>query len=216
MATRFFASLLLLLSLSLTAQAQVNFGIRAGVTTTSIDVNDLNILSENGMQNLQLSLQEARYGVHAGILLRFQMKSFFIQPEVLFNSNQSSYTIADAEDMSLIGEVFSEKYQYLDIPVMFGFKAGPVRLNAGPVGHVFINSTSELFDLDGYEQRFDDFTFGWQAGLGLDLWKFTVDVRYEGNFSKYGDHIEFFGRRYAFDQAPSRLIFSVGYLFGDR
>jgi len=96
---------------------------------------------------------------------------------------------------------------------MMGFKFGPLRLQGGPVGHVFLNSTSELFDIEGYDQKFDEMTFGYQAGVGLDIWKLVLDVKYEGNFNKTGDHIVFAGQQFNFDQTPGRLLVSVGFAF---
>ena len=54
---------------------------------------------------------------------------------------------------------------------------------------------------------------GWQAGIGLDIWKFSIDMRYEDNFTNFGEHIRFFGTTYAFSDRPSRLIGTVGFRF---
>jgi len=81
------------------------------------------------------------------------------------------------------------------------------------VAHVFLDSTSELFDFANYEQNFDDLTIGYQAGIGLDIWKFVLDFKYEGNFQKYGDHLVFFGNQYQFDDSPGRMIASLGFAF---
>ena len=94
-----------------------------------------------------------------------------------------------------------------------GIKLGPLRLGAGPVAHVHLNSNSELFDFDGFDQKFKELTWGYQAGIGLDLWKLVLDFRYEGNFNKYGDHLVFFGNTYAFDDNPGQLVASVGFAF---
>ena len=41
-----------------------------------------------------------------------------------------------------------------------------------------------------------------------------IDLRYEGNFSKFGDHITFFGDEYKFDQSAARFLISLGFMFG--
>lgn len=197
-------------------QAQLRIGIRAGVSTTDLHPSELQIFDTGGAQRLNLALKDARYGVFAGVVIRAQIHKFILQPEVIFNSNRVDYAVQDLQDSSLTSLIKSEKYQYLDIPVLLGVKFGPLRLQAGPVGHVYINSSSELTDIEGYDEKFDQFTFGWQGGLGLDIWKFMIDVRYEGNFNKFGDHIEFFGHQYAFDQKPARFLFSLGFLFGSQ
>ena len=205
--------ILLLCGITGLAQAQFKLGIKAGVSTTSLDPSDLNLLNENGVEELGLALKEAKFGVHAGLVLRGQIGKFLIQPEILFNSNRVDFETTDLNTPGSLPELRNEKYQYLDIPFLFGYKFGPLRLMAGPEGHVFINSSSELLDFDNYDQKFDEFTFGWLAGIGLDIWNLMIDVRYEGNFSKFGDHIVFAGDEYQFDKSPSRILFSLGITF---
>jgi len=194
------------------AEAQLKIGLRLGVSTTDVNPNDLDILN-NGTTQIRLALDDAKYGIHGGLVIQGKIGNFLIQPEILFNSNRVDYEVSDAQNPDVSPLIKEEKYQYLDIPVLLGFKLGPLRLQAGPVGHIYINSSSELTDIDGYEERFKDFTFGWQGGIGLDLWKIMLDVRYEGNFSKFGDHITFFGDRYEFDKSPARFLFSAGFVF---
>ncbi len=196
------------------AQAQFNWGVRLGVSTTDLNPNDIKILDENGLDRFNLALKEARYGVHGGLVFTFQKNNLLIQPEILLNSNKVDYTISDAQNPGAVDSIASEKYQYLDVPVLLGLKLGPLRLHGGPVGHIYINSTSELEGLDGYIDRFEPFTLGYQVGAGLTIWKLMIDVRYEGNFTKFGDHFEFFGNQYQFDESPARFLFSVGFLFG--
>ena len=38
-----------------------------------------------------------------------------------------------------------------------------------------------------YEEKFNGATWGYQVGVGLDIFKkITIDVKYEGNLSKLG------------------------------
>ncbi len=99
---------------------------------------------------------------------------------------------------------------------MLGLRLGPLRIQGGPEGHLFINSTSDLFDVGNYDQNFDKFTVGYIGGVGLDLWNLMVDLRYQGSFQRFGDHINFFGTQYQFSQKPATLSLSAGWLFGRR
>jgi len=193
------------------AQAQFQFGVKAGLSSTNLQADQLILQNENGTDAIGLSIKDAKYGYHFGVAARIG-KKFYIQPEVVFNSTTMDYDLEGFSE-NIVDKVKSETFQNLDIPVLVGVKMGPLRLNAGPVGHVFINSSSELTDVEGYEQKFDNMTLGWQAGLGLDIKKFNIDLRYEGNFSEYGDHINFLGEQYSFDEQPGRLVASVGFMF---
>ena len=206
--------LLLLTCASLTGSAQVKLGLKLGLSSTQLNANEVDVTDPNGVDFLKINLDEARFGIHAGVVIQAQLGAFLLQPELLFNSNRVDYRVEDLSGPVAETFIRTEKYQYLDIPVLIGLRAKPFRFHVGPEAHIFINSSSELSDFDGYEQKFDQATFGWIAGLGLDVWNLMLDIRYEGNFSKFGDHITFNGRQFAFDNSPARILVSVGLLFG--
>ncbi len=187
--------------------SQARFGIRAGVSTTDLEPSQLLITNPATRQEFSLAVDDAKFGVHAGIFAKFPLTDFFfLQPEVVFNSNRVDFERGD------LNEVFTEKYQYLDIPIIAGLKLGPIKPQIGLVGHVFLNSSSE-FDLESYRQDFQSLTLGWQGGLGLEIKKVFVDLKYEGNFTNFGDHINIGDRSYQFDTSPSRIVLSVGLAF---
>lgn len=194
----------------LSLRAQVNLGLRLGVSTTSLNEEDL-----PNINDLEVALTDASYGVHGGLVLQINLGNFIIQPEVLFNSSQVDYTVSDVGN-NIVNELFKEKYQNLDLPILLGYNLGGfLRLHAGPVGHLLLSSTSELINnnLAGYKEQFDELTWGWQAGFGIDIGKLMIDMRYEGNFTNYGEHFRFFGEERKFSQSPTRFLVSLGYLF---
>jgi len=197
---------LLLLFTSSLVLGQVRFGLKGGIGTYDLGVNEAIKVLEGGNEFL-LDVQDAKYGYHVGLVVQFKMASFLVQPEILFNSNSVDYSFGQTNSGS--NSIFTEKYQNVDIPIMLGLKAGPMRLMGGPVGHYFISSTSELLEFENYDQKFDELTYGWQAGIGLDFLNLMVDVRYEGNFSKFGNHIVFSGQEYSFSNSPARLLASL-------
>ena len=194
-------------------QAQFKMGFRGGLSTMDVVPGQLFVTNSDAAKELGISISEANYGAHMGIFIQAKMGNFFIQPEILFNSNSVNYKVQDFTGPNTIEIIKTESFQNLDLPLMMGMKYGPIRLQAGPVAHVHLNSSSELFDLEGYGQKFDEMTWGYQAGLGLDIWKLMFDLKYEGNFQKFGDHITFFDQPFNFDKSPGRFIASVGVSF---
>jgi hypothetical protein len=188
--------------------AQARFGIRAGLSTDNLDRETI------ATDGFKLAIKEAKYGYHLGIFFRANLgETFYLQPEVLFNSNSVDFTLENLSE-GLPKTVFNERYNNLDLPVMVGLKLVFLRLQAGPVGHVHLKSKSELDDVDGVRGRFSDFKLGYQAGVGIDLLKrLLIDVKYEGNFSKFGDHIEIAGEDVKFSQNPSRWLLTLGFAF---
>lgn len=207
--TIFLSLLTFLVSVS-AAQAQVKFGFKGGLSSYDIGTDSIRVVDGGNNEVYTIKIQDARYGLHAGVVLQININGFIIQPEVVWNTNRVDFSITEANN---IRTIISETYQYLDIPILFGTKAGPLRLNIGPVGHVFLDNTSGLLDYSGYQQDFQKMTVGFQAGLGLDFWKLFLDIRYEGNWSNFGNHINFFGNSYAFSERPRRLLASVAFVF---
>ena len=195
----------------MTVQAQIEFGIKAGVS--SYDLAEKGIFTTNGTQNIDWHIADAGYGHHFGIYTRLSALGLFLEPSLLFNSNKVTYDITTYGESGVINTIRNEKYNTMDIPVLAGFKVGVLRFQGGVVGHLFIYSISDAVDIKGYEQRFKSATYGWQAGTGVDLWKLRLDLLFEGNFDKFGDHITVGGHDYAFADTPSRLLLTLGFKF---
>jgi hypothetical protein len=201
---------------AISLNAQVRFGLKAGLSSTDIKTEELDLLDQGGAKRLELALRDANYGLHFGVAIQANLGAFVLQPEFNFNSNTVEWDVTDVKTSGVTTQVLKEKFQYMDIPLLAGFRLGPLRLQAGPQGHVFINSKSDLFKFNEYDQKFKDLTVGWIGGAGLDIWKLSVDLRYEGNVNNFGDHIRFAGREYAFSRAPSRWMASVTWFFSNR
>lgn len=201
---------LLLFSGSL--QAQLRAGLKFGVSSVNLSDGVIDIKGTSDLHDLKLAVAKADYGIHAGFFVQLKLAGIFIQPEFIFNSNSAQFKLSQISD-SPFDVVKKESYQYLDIPVLLGISLGPLQLGAGPVGHLFIHSRSELFDVAGYQQKFNEIKYGYQANAALVLGKIYLDLRYEGNLSNFGDHIEFYGNRYSFANTPTRLIGSIGFAF---
>ena len=195
--------------------AQVRLGMKAGVTSTNLEVARLSVPNGSGILSRDISIADAKLGIQGGLVLQIPLgDKWLLQPELLFNSNEVEFEVEDFAGGAAFETIKSEKYQYVDLPLLLHYRLGPLRASAGPVGHLFINSASELTDFGNYQQRYEQMTYGFLVGGGLDIWNLMVDVRYEGNFTKFGDHFRFNGEQYAFDEEPARLIVTIGLLFG--
>jgi len=194
----------LLLMLGHVATAQIfHFGLKGGINTQVNKPAD--IIIGSGDSTLNLGIDKFRFGTQFGAYVRLGNK-VFIQPELLFNSTKTDYRFKES---SFSEVVKNRKYQHLDMPILVGFKMGPIRFNAGPVGHYFLNSNSELTDINGYKERFKQFTWSWLAGITIGTGRISADLRYEGNFNNEEDQFTFFGENYNFSKTPSRFILGV-------
>ena len=197
------------------SKAQVfSFGLKGGVSTPDIKPDDVNPLKINNIKDsLLIKVKDANYGWQAGVFMRLKFGHFYIQPEGLFSSSSSTFNVNSLNIRNVVDSIRNVKLQNLDIPVMLGFKFGTLRLNAGPVGHLFLASSDDLVNLNSYSAQFSKLKWGYQAGIGLDFGKVGLDLRYEGNFSQYGDQITFANTSFNFDKKPSRTILNISFAF---
>lgn len=211
MVRNYFVIAFMLISVSF-AQAQLSAGLKGGLHTSLVGDNENYTFDNEGLEELKLQFNEASYSFHGGLFLQAELGNFVFRPELVYSSNRHSFLIEDLKNMAP-PTVLEESYQQLDIPVLFGAKFGFLRMNLGPVGHLHLNSTSELTDIDGYKSKFQEMTYGWQGGIGIDIRKVHIDLRYEGNFNKFGDHITISETNFNFDDQASRFMASVGFAF---
>jgi len=194
-----------------TCVAQIEFGLKTGLNTT--DIESRAIIFNDSDTNLEIEFTEAQYGIHLGLYTRIKIAGIFIEPAALLNSSSVTYKLTELDQDDLISSFKSEQFTNLDIPFMIGMKFSFLRLQLGPVAHINLSSTSELLDVNGYKQKFKTATYGYQFGAGLDIWKLRFDVAFEGNLSKFGDHITIKDTDLSFDESATRLLFTLGYKF---
>jgi len=184
------------------------FGIKAGAATTSVPEYNL---TGGTSYNIE-ALKDAAWGFHAGVFLRLTLLGIYLQPEVVFATNTYEYNVTVATAPAVLKK---QTFNRLDVPVLLGFKLGPLRINAGPAASVQIGSPKALIDNPDFESLYKSATFGYQAGIGIDiLKKLTLDARYGGSLSgKFGDAVTIGGQTFKLDQRQPSIILSVGLMF---
>lgn len=180
------------------ASAQFSLGPRVALTSSNLSLRDNVVNVEEG---------DAEFGYQFGLFMRVKVPvvGIYVQPEVLFSSNSSTVTSGTSNvDLS---------FNRIDVPVMIGAKIGPMRINAGPS---FSFLTSAESDISGVvvdvKDNYSESSVGFQAGIGVDLLKFVIDLKYEGSFGeKFGDSITAGGNTFATDDRPSQIVLAVGF-----
>lgn len=193
------------------ADAQMfTWGIKGGIGFSSINMDDITGITD-GSDVYDLVTGDGVMGYHIGLQSRIKVAMILIQPELYFNAGGG--TIEQIVDGGAT-EVLNVKFNRIDIPVLVGVKLGPARINIGPVGSFIL---SESNDLDELEPNFEMYTsamsWGYQAGLGLDISKLSLDVRYEGSLSALGESFTVGGVEFPLDARPSQWIISLGWWF---
>ena len=187
-----------------------NYGIKAGIGFSSLKIEDITGISE-GSDVYDLVTGDGVMGYHVGFHTRIKIAMIQIQPELYFNAGGG--TVEQVVDGGAT-EILDVKFSRIDIPLLLGVKLGPARINLGPVGSFVISETTDLTDLEPDFELFSSaMTWGFQAGLGLDISKISLDFRYEGSLSVLGESLSIGGTEFALDARPSQWIITLGYWF---
>ena len=128
--------------IAIPAFSQLKWGLKAGVSTTSITMDKAVQLTGQSSSYTVLALKSSKYGFQGGLFIRLTLFGVYVQPELLFASSENNYNVKNLST-STITEV-SQKINNLSIPVMVGFKLGPIRINAGPAASMAITSPKAL------------------------------------------------------------------------
>lgn len=196
------------LLLSHTSFCQFVKGIKAGLSSSKIEVNEI-------IDGSIFKSSDAVLGYHAGIFGRIYMGPLFIQPEALFTSSGGKILVTPPSNQMTPPNPYTLEITYnkIDVPLLLGIRIAKFfRIQAGPTGSYLLSAEQKntatgatLEILDHYKQ----FNIAYQAGLGLDIENFVIDIRYEDNLSEFGDQIYGFNT----DQRNTQFLLSIGMIF---
>ncbi|MFZ4724445.1 MAG: porin family protein [Paludibacter sp.] len=175
------------------ANAQLNFGVKAGYNS-SLTFENVGSVT-NGGYDLNSVTSEMWNNFHAGLFARvFFGKMIYVQPELLYSIQKKEYKIgiADILNPSISNVVKnSATVSTVDVPLLVGVKlidlkivnlrvfAGPkLRFNAGS-SLAFENVTSgSTFDTKSLVSDIKKAQVGLEVGAGVDVLMFALDARY--------------------------------------
>lgn len=135
-------------------------------------------------------------GYHIGLFGKIGDQVYF-RPELVYTSTKSDYN-----DNNF-------KMQKLDAPLLVGLKIlGPISVFGGPSLQYILDSEFDGIAINDVE---NDFSVGLNFGIGLNLNKLGIDLRYERGFSD--NEATFLGNNgigtSRLDTRPDQLILSI-------
>jgi hypothetical protein len=194
---------ILLVGISQYSQAQIQFGLKAGVNYNSDSFNDVS--------NDVLDGAESRTGYHAGIWFRAKLPiiGFYLRPEIIYTELSNDVTY---DNTVTLARTTDFKFRKIDVPVLLGKKIfGVGNIFAGPSFQYILSSDFGLNDLS--EVSIDQFSLGIQLGAGIEFGRLGIDVRWERGLSKtetkFVDNT--INSEVNFDTRVNQIIFGVSY-----
>jgi hypothetical protein len=206
MKTKSLVLLVTFIFLAAISNAQLKIGLRAGISSSNVKLKNYT------STQYELEYKKGNYGYHFGVIAQLKIKKFYLQPELLFTTAKSDIAYKDLVNPSN-SQIGRQNFNKIDIPVILGYKIAIFKLQAGPVATFMLYSKSDLLKEKNITQDYKGATFGYQAGVGVELSSLLIDFKYEGNLSKLGSGMNVNGTNVNFDQRMSQLIFSLGFLF---
>ena len=171
----------------------ITFGPKVGYQTTKLST-DRNVIKSDFKGNMAF-----------GVFARLTIKNIVLQPELLYYKSGKMF------DVNVMGDdwgfnnpipnpTFTINQSNLAMPVLLGYQFVDIplikmRANVGPVFYFAIGQAS--YSMNGEDIPYvdddvtEDMTVGAALNLGIDLWKFTLDVNYSlGLTEAFDDEIE--------------------------
>jgi len=178
---------------------QFSVGIKVGYSASKLSTNMDTISSK------------FKSGFQFGAFVRIG-KKIYVQPELYYSSQGGVFSnnLNDLKHWSQTVKIGS-----LDVPVLVGFKLFDIklvniRILAGPVASFVVNkSISEGGTSTGplTSGNFKSVNWSIQAGAGVDLWKFTLDLRYQIGLNQLLKEVG----NYKFDSRNNAWVVSLGF-----
>ncbi|TCK66611.1 outer membrane protein with beta-barrel domain [Winogradskyella wandonensis] len=181
-------------STALFAQSGSGFGIKAGLNYAGN--GDYFESASSNAQN-----PDKNIGYHIGLFGKLGNKLYF-RPELVYTKIKSDY---DSGEFDM---------QKLDLPLLVGLKVlGPVNVFAGPAFQYVLDTDSGFTNL-GIDELENDFSVGLNFGIGINLNRIGIDLRYERGFSD--NEATFIDNNNIIttdrlDTRPEQLILSLSY-----
>ncbi len=194
--------LILIISLvPLISYSESNIGVLVGYNTTRIktDWEDINSKLKSGFQ--------------IGVFFRTGEK-FFFQPQLLYASRggYADFTSVFWQNVGFQNSSTEVHTGLFQIPLIFGMmlndnKDFGLNIQAGPVFSLVAKKGISGLEEVIKEENFKDYTFGIQAGIGVDFLSFMVAIRYEYALS---DIYKGVFDNYSFSAKSNTFLITVG------
>ena len=193
------------------ALSPIKMGLKAGITAQTAKLN------HSQLKDYSLSTN-SRVGGQIGAFARLNLLLFHIQPELIYSMNRYELT---ATPSSIIARESSSvvKQNSLDVPVLFGMKFLIFRVNAGPVFNIMNEGSVRIEDDIKHSVDYLKSSVSYALGVGIDLDKVSIDLRYNGQFKKstqsiaIGELSGISGNSGDFKSSYGNWAFTLGYAF---
>lgn len=172
------------------ANAQ-KIGLRAEYGINSFKSESMYLLGPNKTIDYELTTADVSNSNSIGLFTSFKFGYLFLQPEVLYTQYESTFKLSSFGEsrVRLNNKVFTQRFQQVDMPIVAGVHYKRLKFGAGPVFHFGETIKTDALELENLEIKSNNFSTGYQLGVGVSFDYFDIDVKYQGAFNQANDHI---------------------------
>jgi hypothetical protein len=177
-----------LLFFSVSVFSQIDFGVKAGYNS-SVGLNELSSVT-SGNYNVDSIRADVKNNFQLGVFGRLNFGKIYFQPELLYTMGKKEYTVTlqDTQNQSASYDKIVN-ISNIEVPLLVGYKVIDlikmvnVRVFAGPKLTFNAGSSLKFENLKSItaaelEKDVKNAQLGLEAGLGVDVLKFTLDARF--------------------------------------
>ncbi len=189
---------------------QIGFGIKAGLNFASLSSDKFTMAEDQGIT----ALADTYTGFHIGLVSEIILPGFYLQPEFLFTRSGRDYRVDPPTDVvDAESDFLTHRFNHFVIPVIVGTKIGPLKVGVGPSFSFLLNQSIDATDESDFSPEVENYSMGYQLGVGLSIGNLLFDARYEGSLSRLGDSFTINENEFSLNTRPQQYILSVGILF---
>ncbi len=172
------------------ADMPINIGLHGGYSMNKMKLKDL------GEAKLK-----SGSGYMVGAFMRLNLGKFYLEPALNYSHEKSEVTTAyiDYNKKS----TFDLEMNTFDIPLMLGIQVldlSILKLRAFLGPQISIGKLKNIKEL-GSSIDVDNTNWRGKVGVGIDVWKLTLDIDYEKGFKKIANEVK----------SPSSFNFTFGF-----
>ncbi len=174
------------------AQSPISLGVKIGFNSSKMPTE----FSSFGEVK-----DQAKTGFLAGAFVRIKLPVVYLQPEVYFTKKGGDFESATIPQFQ--NQTFTQQtvLNTIDVPVLLGvklinLKVVNLRIMTGPVIS-FVTSKDVSYQVNGVNlgsapnsATYKSTIWGIQAGAGIDVMNFSLDVRYEWGLNNISDNAD--------------------------
>ncbi len=177
-----------MLFFSVSVFSQIDFGVKAGYNS-SVGLNELSSVT-SGNYNVDSIRADVKNNFQLGVFGRLNFGKIYFQPELLYTMGKKEYTVTlqDTQNQSASYDKVVN-ISNIEVPLLVGYKVIDlikmvnVRVFAGPKLTFNAGSSLKFENLKNItaaelEKDVKNAQLGLEAGLGVDVLKFTLDARF--------------------------------------